>query len=68
MHIYHFHAIHQLPSGSVCNIDGILRLEWQVKTADDYKKVRSLVANGKGFPAEDMAISSLSYLGEDSDS
>ncbi len=68
MHIYHFHAIHDLLSGSVLNVDGILRLEHQIKTNDDYRKVRAIIAKGKGFPPDQMAISSLSYLGEDADS
>ncbi len=65
MLVYHYHAIKQVHHGKITNLDGIARMQNPVLTMEDYRALKTLIAevDGGGIGGPDgLTICSLTLL------
>lgn len=61
--IYHYYAKRHISAEQTIHTDGILNLTQKIKSMEDYRQIKKLIADQE--PVEGLTICSMSYLGED---
>lgn len=61
-YLYHYHAIHQLPSGAIVNADGTLECGAMINSSESFVMARDEISKQMGYPKDRITICSLTLL------